>query len=73
MALRSFHERSIQTFAFEAGGILLASPLCVLLFGLSGQDGMAAVVAMSVAALACTLLHSTGFDMAVLRLTARRA
>jgi uncharacterized membrane protein len=73
MALRSFRERLIQTFAFEAGGILLASPLYALIFGRSGHEGAAVVVAMSLAALAWTPLHNTAFDMADLRLTGRVA
>lgn len=63
MALRTFRERLFQTFAFEAGGILLASPLYGLVFGAAISDGAILMLAMSVAALLWSPMHNTLFDL----------
>lgn len=73
MPLRSARERFYQTISFELGGLLLAAPLCALVFGKSAQASLALVLAISVAAMAWSPLHNTVFDWLDLRLTGRTA
>ena len=60
--LRCVRERILQTVAFEAGGLMLASPLYSVVFGTS-LDG--SVVLLGVLAAACLIwspVHNTTFD-----------
>jgi uncharacterized membrane protein len=73
MALRSFQDRVLQTVIYEAGGILLVTPLYVLSFGSSGGQSFVVMVSLSIATLIWFPVHNTAFDWFDLRLTGRLA
>lgn len=73
MALRSFHERVLQTLAYELGGIVLVTPLYVSVFGSSGGQSVLVMISLSIATLIWFPLHNTAFDWIDLRLTGRLA
>lgn len=59
MQLRSARERTIQTLCYEAGGILLISPLYALAVDASLTESATLLVALSAAMLLWTPLHNT--------------
>lgn len=61
-AMRCLKERCLQTLAYEAGGLLLVTPLYALVFGQSAQDSFLLLAALSVIALLWTPLHNAVFD-----------
>jgi uncharacterized membrane protein len=71
--LRSARERLVQTLAFEAGGLLLVTPLAALALGTGGGESLALLVALSVAVMAWAALFNTLFDLAELRWARRVA
>ncbi|MGB8812094.1 MAG: chlorhexidine efflux transporter [Paracoccaceae bacterium] len=73
MALRSFGERVRQTLWFEIGGLVLVTPLYVLIFGGSGPASLALTTTIMIAAMLCSPIYNTLFDWADLRLTGRLA
>lgn len=73
MALRSPRERIIQTFAYEAGGWLIAVPLYVIATGGSAGEGALLMLALTAAVILWMPVHNTLFDLADLRLTGRSA
>lgn len=60
--MRCLKERCLQTLAYEAGGLLLVTPLYALVFGQSAQDSFLLLAALSVIALLWTPLHNAVFD-----------
>ena len=73
MSLRSARERALQTISYEAGGILVATPLYAWAFGASPVDSALLVTALAVAVLVWSPLHNSVFDIADLRLSGRVA
>lgn len=73
MALRSARERALQTLSYEAGGLLLATPLYAALAGGGTRDGMILVAALAGAVMIWSPLHNTVFDWIEWRLAQRVA
>lgn len=73
MGLRSARERALQTISYEAGGLLIATPLYAVAFGASPVESALLVTALAVAVLVWSPLHNTAFDFADLRLSGRVA
>lgn len=73
MTLRSARERIYQTLAFEAGGLLMATPLYGLVFDQSAQQSLTVLVGLSLAVMLWAPLHNTLFDLADLHFTGRVA
>lgn len=71
--LRSPRERLHQTLCFEAGGLLLVTPLVVLATGHSAQESAALLAVLSLAVMAWAAVFNTTFDHAEHRLTGRVA
>lgn len=71
--LRSARERLWQTLAFEAGGLLLVTPLVALVLGTGGGESLALLVALSIAVMAWAACFNTLFDWVELRLARRVA
>lgn len=71
--LRSTRERVLQTLCFEAGGLLLVTPL-VVLAGLGDAAGSLLLVAtLAAVVMAWSALFNTAFDLAEARLARRVA
>jgi uncharacterized membrane protein len=64
MTLRPPRERLIQTLAYEAGGLLVATPLFSLAFGTGGGTSAALLAALSAAVLFWTPIHNVLWDRA---------
>ena len=73
MSLRSVRERALQTISYEAGGILIATPLYAAAFGASPAESAMLVAALAIAVLVWSPLHNMAFDVADLRLSGRVA
>ncbi len=71
--VRSARERLHQTLCFEAGGLLLVTPLVVLATGQSVQGSAALLAALSLAVMAWAAVFNTVFDHVEHRLTGRVA
>ena len=71
--LRSLRVRVAQTLLFEAGALLLVTPLVVLASGAQVLDSVALLVALSLVVMAWAALFNTLFDMLEARLTGRVA
>ena len=71
--LRSACERLVQTLAFEAGGLLLVTPLAALALGTGSGESLTLLVALSLAVMAWAACFNTLFDRAELRLAHRVA
>ncbi len=71
--VRSARERLHQTLCFEAGGLLLVTPLVVLATGQSAHESVALLAALSVAVMAWAAAFNTAFDVIEHRLTGRVA
>lgn len=73
MTLRHFRERVIQTLAYEAGGLLVATPIYAALFGDSAGDSALLLAAIAVAMMLWSPLHNSLFDWLEWRLARRLA
>jgi uncharacterized membrane protein len=73
MSLRSARERLFQTFAYEAGGLVLSIPAYHLFSDSSAQDSAVLMLTLSAAVLVWTPFHNTIFDWIDLRLSGRLA
>ncbi len=62
MTLRTGRERVLQTLAYEAGGLILATPAYAMVFGAGTGESVQILVALSVAVLVWAPLHNTVFD-----------
>lgn len=71
--IRSARERVIQTLTFEAGGLVLATPLYVLFFGAEGSASLFVVTALSLAVVMWSPMHNAVFDVIEWCLTGRAA
>ena len=58
--LRCVRERILQTVAFEAGGLVVASPLYAVVFGASLDELVVLLGALAAACLIWCPLHNTG-------------
>ena len=67
--LRRARERLLQTLLFEAGGLLLVTPLLAWASGAQAGESLALLVALSVAVMVWAALYNMAFD----RLEARFA
>lgn len=73
MALRTLRERVLQTLCYEAGGLLLVTPLYAAIMGRGAAESVGLMVALSASVLVWTPLLNTIFDLIDLRLTGRLA
>lgn len=73
MSIRNLRERVVQTLAFEAGGLAIASPAYALIFERDAAESILLIAALSVAMLVWMPLHNTLFDLAEWRLARRLA
>lgn len=73
MALRNVNERILQTIAYEAGGVLVVTPIYIFFFGGSGGQSFVVMASLSIATLMWFPLHNTAFDWFDLCLTGRLA
>lgn len=73
MALRSARERVIQTIFFELGGLVLATPLYVLMTGGGSGEGALLLAMLTLAVMIWSPLHNAVFDWVDLELTGRAA
>ncbi len=71
--LRSARERLLQTLLFEAGGLLLVTPMVGWLTGARAGESLALLAALSVAVMAWAALYNTLFDQLEARLAGRAA
>lgn len=72
-AVRSLRERVVQTLCFEAGGLLLITPLYSWWAGATWGESLALLVAVSVVVMLWSAVFNTLFDVAELRLAGRVA
>ena len=72
-AIRSRHERLIQTLWFEALGIVVVSPLFAHFAGPSIGESLVLLAALSVAMLGWSALYNTAFDLVEVRCAGRVA
>jgi uncharacterized membrane protein len=63
MTLRTARERVIQTLAYEAGGLAVATPLYALAFGTEADESALVLAAVSVAMMIWSPIHNTLFDL----------
>jgi uncharacterized membrane protein len=73
MALRSFRDRMLQTLCYEAGGLVVVTPLYAAVMGRAGAESLGLMVALSAAILTWTPLFNTVFDLVDFRRTGRVA
>lgn len=73
MTLRSPRERVLQTLSFEAGGLLMVTPVYALIFGRTAGEGFTLLLALSVAVMVWAPIFNTVFDWADLHLSGRVA
>jgi uncharacterized membrane protein len=71
--LRTMRERIHQALAYEAGALILATPLYALIFGAGSASSFLLVAAVAAACLIWAPFHNLLFDWADLRLTGRLA
>lgn len=71
--LRGARERMLQTLLFEAGGLLLVTPLVAWVTGAHAGESLALLVALSVAVMAWAAIYNTMFDRLEARLAGRVA
>ena len=73
MTLRSPRERVIQTLCFEFGGLCMVTPIYMILFGRSAEEGLFLMVALSLGVMLWSSLFNFGFDWLEWSLTKRVA
>jgi uncharacterized membrane protein len=71
--LRNLRERILQTVAFEAGGLVLATPLYAAVSGTPLDESALLLGALAVACMLWCPLHNTAFDWLEARLAGRSA
>jgi uncharacterized membrane protein len=62
MALRTFHERCLQSFVFQLGGIALVTPIYAILTRSGAVTSGSIVIAVAIACLIWSPFHNTVFD-----------
>ena len=60
--LRSRRERVIQTLSYEVGGLVIATPLYMLVFGENVWGSAGLMIALSIAVLVWTPIYNSAFD-----------
>jgi uncharacterized membrane protein len=73
MTLRTARERVIQTLAYEAGGLAVATPLYALAFGIEAGESALVLAAVSAAMMIWSPIHNTLFDLVEWRMMRRLA
>lgn len=71
--LRGAPERLVQTLGYEAGGLLLVTPLAAFALGRGGGESLALLALLSLVVMAWSALFNTLFDLAEWRLAGRAA
>lgn len=71
--LRNARERLLQTLLFEAGGLLLVTPLVAWVTGVRAGESLVLLVALSVAVMVWAAIYNTVFDGLEARLAGRVA
>jgi uncharacterized membrane protein len=70
---RSVRKRGLQTVTFEAGGLLVVTPLVMWVGGVHALDSLALLAALSAVVMGWAALFNTVFDAAEARLAGRVA
>jgi uncharacterized membrane protein len=73
MSLRTARERVVQTLAYEAGGLAVATPIYAMVFQTDAMESAALLVALSVAVMIWSPTHNVLFDLVEWRFTRRVA
>lgn len=73
MTLRSPRERLLQTFCFEAGGLLLVTPAYAVLTGSTQGEGLVVIAALALAVMIWSPIHNSLWDWVEHRRTGRVA
>lgn len=73
MTLRTARERVIQTLAYEAGGLAVATPLYTLAFGTAAGESFVVLAAVAVAMMIWSPIHNSLFDLVEWRMVRRVA
>ena len=71
--IRSWRERTLQTGAFELGGLLLVSPLWTMVSGDSAGESVFLLLCLSAAVMTWMAAYNTAFDLTEARLAGRVA
>ena len=71
--LRNARERVLQTLLFEAGGLLLVTPLVAWVTGAHAGESLLLLVALSVAVMLWAAIYNTVFDRLEARIAGRVA
>jgi uncharacterized membrane protein len=71
--LRCLKERVLQTLSYEAGGLLLVTPLYALVMGAGAGESLHLLVIVSIICMVWTGLHNSAFDWLEARLCRRVA
>jgi len=73
MGLRTFRDRIVQTILYEAGGLVVVTPLYAAVMDRGAVESAGLMLALSAAVLVWAPLHNSAFDLIDLRLTGRVA
>lgn len=71
--VRSARERALQTLLFEAGGLLVVTPLVMLISGAHALDSLVLLLALSAVVMAWAAIFNTVFDAVEARVARRVA
>jgi uncharacterized membrane protein len=71
--VRSARERALQTLCFEAGGLLLVTPLYALVSGSGAGESLTLIAALALVVMGWAAIYNTAFDVIEQRLTGRVA
>ena len=73
MSIRSLRERLLQTVCFELGGVVVATPIYMIVTGNTAAEGAPLVVALAIVVMVWSPLHNSIFDVLEWRLLRRIA
>lgn len=72
-SVRNWRERALQTLAYEAGGLLVVSPLWSIAAGATAIESATLLICLSIAVMAWMAVYNTAFDIVDARLAGRAA
>lgn len=73
MSIRSLRERLLQTVCFELGGVVVATPIYMIVTGNTAAEGAVLVIALAIVVMVWSPLHNSIFDILEWRLQRRVA
>lgn len=73
MSIRSLRERLLQTVCFELGGVVVATPIYMIVTGNTAAEGAVLVIALAIVVMVWSPLHNSIFDILEWRLLRRVA